>query len=407
VRRVLTLVLTVSALSLAPGVAHAAGTCQGLPATIESAGGTVTGTEGPDVILVTGPADVDALGGEDTICVSGGTLDAGSGNDQVSVSGTGGQHADLGAGDDTYVSVGQTDYVDLNAFDSEGTDHIDTGDGRNDEVGTGARGESNHDVINTSQGALVHLQAGAGSGVQLLGGGAISFVATDKAAYVFNGRHGTLTRNRVSVATYAITTLSYEVRGQRAAVTVKGSNRADSVTVDEVADFQADLGAGSDHLRLSQSGPRSGRVEGGSGENYLTVIATTRITGDLARRTLTQVSGDRRTQWFLAGFDSMDLSARTIDVEGRGVPDNITAYGCDVALDGRGGRDVFTVGTVLRGLPTPKCQHRGVLEGGPGDDTLYGGDGPDVLLGGAGNDLASGGRGSDRCVAEHENSCER
>ena len=53
------LVLIASALSFAPGAAHAVGSCQGLPATIESAGGQVTGTVGADVILATGTAAID------------------------------------------------------------------------------------------------------------------------------------------------------------------------------------------------------------------------------------------------------------------------------------------------------------------------------------------------------------
>ena len=74
--------------------AQAAGeTCRGEAATIVGTGSTLTGTEGRDVI-VTGPAGVvDALGGDDLICVTGSvrTYDvlsvvAGAGNAVFSVS---------------------------------------------------------------------------------------------------------------------------------------------------------------------------------------------------------------------------------------------------------------------------------------------------------------------------------
>src|SRR3712207_8807042 len=72
-------------LALGTSPAQAAGTCQGMAATIESSGGTVTGTPGDDVILVTGPADVNALEGHDVICMAEGTLLAGPGDDRIEV----------------------------------------------------------------------------------------------------------------------------------------------------------------------------------------------------------------------------------------------------------------------------------------------------------------------------------
>ena len=54
-RRGVALALVAPVVSLLPTTtAHAASTCQGLPATIEGSTGAVTGTAGPDVIVVTG-----------------------------------------------------------------------------------------------------------------------------------------------------------------------------------------------------------------------------------------------------------------------------------------------------------------------------------------------------------------
>ena len=69
--------------------AHAAESCQGQQATLVGPGsdGVITGTEGVDVIVTNGATEVDALGGNDRVCVtnvSGDTaVDTGSGNDAV------------------------------------------------------------------------------------------------------------------------------------------------------------------------------------------------------------------------------------------------------------------------------------------------------------------------------------
>lgn len=66
-----------------PAVAE---TCQGKPVTVlDSDGGYVEGTEGDDVILVSGGGDstIDALGGDDTICFENGVVRAGPGRDAV------------------------------------------------------------------------------------------------------------------------------------------------------------------------------------------------------------------------------------------------------------------------------------------------------------------------------------
>jgi Ca2+-binding RTX toxin-like protein len=87
-RAALTVALVVpSTMALTGPVAptYAAATvCQGQPATIEGSTGIISGTEGNDVIVSTGPdTDVRALGGNDLVCVVGGFVYSGLGDDSV------------------------------------------------------------------------------------------------------------------------------------------------------------------------------------------------------------------------------------------------------------------------------------------------------------------------------------
>jgi hypothetical protein len=98
----------------APAYAAAA-VCQGQPATIEGSTGTIAGTEGNDVIVATGPdVDVQALGGNDLICVVGGQVETGFGDDSVVSTAAAGTSttAYLGSGRDSYVGgAGRSDVV--------------------------------------------------------------------------------------------------------------------------------------------------------------------------------------------------------------------------------------------------------------------------------------------------------
>ena len=108
-RVALTAVLVVPsavALTAIAGPAHAVAVCQGQPATIEGSTGTITGTEGNDVIVSTGVSTVVmALGGNDLICVVGGEVHTGAGDDSVVSTGPVGitTVAFLFGGTDTFV----------------------------------------------------------------------------------------------------------------------------------------------------------------------------------------------------------------------------------------------------------------------------------------------------------------
>ena len=118
-RAALTIALVVpSAIALTGPVAPtyaAAAVCQGQPATIEGATGTITGTEGNDVIVSTGAAtDVRALGGNDLVCVVGGNVSTGTGDDSVVSTAPAGTVtvAYMSGGTDTYVGgAGGSDVI--------------------------------------------------------------------------------------------------------------------------------------------------------------------------------------------------------------------------------------------------------------------------------------------------------
>jgi Ca2+-binding RTX toxin-like protein len=104
----LLLVASLTLVAAAAPASYAAATCQGRPATIEAASGTVTGTEGNDVIVTTGPdATVHALGGDDLVCVAGGQVSTGDGDDTVVSTAHAGQltEVSLEGGSDFYTNV--------------------------------------------------------------------------------------------------------------------------------------------------------------------------------------------------------------------------------------------------------------------------------------------------------------
>jgi Ca2+-binding RTX toxin-like protein len=86
---------------------YAATMCQGKPATIEGRTGILTGTEGDDVIVAhRRVSGVDALGGNDLICVEFGYVSTGLGDDSVVSDAPSGYFTSVSlvGGNDTYVS---------------------------------------------------------------------------------------------------------------------------------------------------------------------------------------------------------------------------------------------------------------------------------------------------------------
>ena len=148
-RRGVALALVAPVVSLLPtSTAHAASTCQGLPATIEASTGTITGTGGPDVIVVTGSVGrVSAGDGDDLICLVGTSklpgfrifiqVDPGDGDDVVDASAAGAHTSTvLGSGADSFTGSAFNDAVfagtevPLGTTGDPGPDQVTTGPGR-------------------------------------------------------------------------------------------------------------------------------------------------------------------------------------------------------------------------------------------------------------------------------------
>jgi Ca2+-binding RTX toxin-like protein len=389
-RRTLTLVLTVPALWLVPGAAHAAGTCQGQAATIESTGGTVTGTEGADVILASGFATIDALGGNDTICGVGGSITAGAGDDSITVTpifATYFVKADLGPGVNHYVSTGEM----------------------NDSVTSGVVGQPDTDVVDLGPGGDdLDLTLAAGSNVTATAGPATQFPDSmtvhsapgDAAAWQLQ-LPATLSRAGVPVGSFAgfgRVTLSL---GTQAAASVAGTDGPDMVAV-AAGKVDADLGAGHDFLQLSRFFgvvPTEGSLDLGRGKDELSIDAQGHVDLDLRKGT----SGHLR----IAGVERAYLAARHVDYVGSRRSDTVYAIGCHVALRGGPGNDLLYKAGEDTAPSRPPCrQYRFHIFGQGGNDRMMAWTGRDVLVGGPGRDHADGGGNIDVCRAEVLKRCD-
>jgi hypothetical protein len=138
--------------------------CFGLQATI-AGNGTVTGTNGDDVII-TGNGDdtVDGKGGNDRICTRGGDdhVRGGTGNDRIN-SGNGTDNTGGHAGDDIVQSTGGDDDVQ----GGDGMDRVQGGEG-NDTLNGGdgsdsVQGQGDNDLLAGNAGAPDYCDGGTGT----------------------------------------------------------------------------------------------------------------------------------------------------------------------------------------------------------------------------------------------------
>lgn len=350
--RLLVLAVAVTSIATVTGspstYASVTPTCQGELATAVGSPTTATivGTNGHDVIISNG-SDVEARGGDDTICVSGGSLrvDGGEGHDSLRI---------YAVADATTLAGGT------------GTDTLS--------------------VVSSN---------GAAWTVDVPG----QRISTESAsATIVDFEHYRLGRASWSSLDFTggagrdILDLTGEVRPPRE------------------RPLTALLGDGDDALMLmpGQTGG-SESVNGGHGHDAITMVRPGRqalgtVYGSLLQH-LFSINGSTDTYFF--GFE--DVVARNfsrVSLQGDSADNVLRAYGCEASLYASAGDDVlrFTRSPHCRGSD-PGGYVTAV--GGPGNDRMVGSGNDDVLLGGDGRDVAWGGNGTDLCVAEARRACEK
>lgn len=413
--------------------AHAAApsTCQGLPATITADGGPVTGTPGDDVISTTGVVQIDALAGHDVICAEVGTIYAGLGNDSVlsTAIAASSMTVHLGQGDDAFTAAHGNNTVDPQPGDSLGRDRIFTGDA-SDTVFSGVPTEANLDEVDlgpTGADAL-SVVLPAGSDLQADGGGVPSGASWDSLYLTDPGSpaaawsvdlDGSVRRSGDVVAGFSRFSAYGVYLGATAEVSVAGTGLGDNLTLGD-GTYDVSLGRGNDKVTLSSHATEvSGRIRGGlDSDGLVAQFRQRRLLVDLkaghVRADSISVSAE--------GFQNLYGGAPKVRVLGDKQSNGIQVVGCDVRVEGRGGRDYLSylgvedapecakVSTYFAGGRGPDrlsgSNRAERLVGGRGNDRLTGFAGKDVLLGGPDRDRADGGKGKDRCVAEVRVACE-
>ena len=449
---VLSTAVLIGLAALAPPSASAAGeTCQGQAATVVGAPGTfrLAGTEGPDVIVTNGSMELDALGGDDLICVTvrGAQVQAGAGDDVVDTTGvtrlSGTTY--LGAGSDRFVGGASRDEVYSGAASPGSSDMTDTerdvidtgpaaGSGivDRDGVTSGQAGQPNTDVVRMDNGALSWRGVPAGSAVIDGGSGSsigLEVTATDAVSIDAPSQ-------TVSFGTGPALTMSgfrgFYVLAQDgpASFDFVGSDRDEELTMEfwKATPHTVDMGAGDDRVHYYSYGRRAASGAsyiGGPGRDELELTLPDEVDLDLDLRRGRLALGPRSNVVTVpaTGFEDATTMAEDVEVVGTDDTNEIYVYACRARVDGRKGRDhLLTFDTVMdeglrcKGARVTFLGGRGHdrLEGTRGGDRLFGGRGNDVmsgdsgrdlLAGGPGRDKADGGSGRDTCHAEKRRSC--
>jgi Ca2+-binding RTX toxin-like protein len=384
-------------------------------------GAWTNGTEGDDVIVGDGPVSsaINALGGNDIICINEGNVYAGDGDDSVVVIGSDPEKlvdVTLGAGDDRFVGGPGQDYVDHDngmpgtGIYSPGTDVIFTGAG-SDTVGSRPPNEPNHDIVDLGSGPdWLSLDLPAGSAAQVEGGtgGDHMDLAGAAADYAVDLGTGAVTRAGVEAASFSGFEEYWLWVVGPGALRVVGTPGRDAMVVD--AD-RLDLrtGSGRDTIQIdalpdgSPGLPVSGVVDLGPGRDRLEAGADRLMVADLTQGLLMLENVSRQGRLDLLGVEDLNGGAQRIVMRGGPGSNMLRGFGCQVRLQGGAGADHLHAGPWLHRRST--CH--AVLAGGAGRDVMSGREGNDRLLGGPGTDVAHGRQGIDTCSAERQTSCER
>ena len=429
-RRTTTLLAStlIGASLLQPTVATAqAPTCQGKAATIDGTGATqVVGTEGNDVIYSDTAGTVDALGGDDVICVGPGNggpiVKAGAGNDVVDATTATGVTAVLGEGDDTFLGSSAVDSVIAGTapYADDGTDVIRTGVafGVQDVVDTGQPGLPNSDEVHAGQVDLTWRGIATGAGVLDGGGSSTLRLQPESWGMSINTNLGNLSAARwpANQAISGFTDFVVTSHPDLTHFSFDGDVRDESLSFDGLRKttlFQVSMGNGDDDLTVisSQKTHRHASFSGGSGTDRFALVMPTvsDVDLDLSRNKLSTGRGNGEETVTARGFEDATIVAPDVELVGTGRRNTLRVDACRATVEARGAKDmVSALVTGGSNAGTLRCRdgRRMRFLGGGGNDVLIGSGGPDVLIGGPGRDRAEGKRGRDTCEAESSSSCE-
>lgn len=447
--------LGLALLTPAYSASAAAETCRGEAATIVGTGPTLTGTEGRDVVVTGTATSIDALGGDDLVCVTGGgninrlDVKAGYGNDVVDTTALGATYyvtVDLGAGADLLEGGAADESVTTGSAEGSGgadgdTDLVRTREG-DDRVGVGSVGpsaEANIDAVELGPGDDIATTESRTmpSGAVVDGGEGTDQISVDftndGAASVDMGEGivrvgddpGARTMSLTSFETADISTTWPGGSGAwgPASVSYTGTSRDDVVTLrlDRSAsdpDVSVQTYSGDDQVLFTNTPTSDTRVDTGRGDDELVAASPNgRVRLDLARGVWRSARyfGDPE-YWgstpdvVTSAVDNVEnafLMAPEAKLVGDGRANELSVNACRAAVRGGAGADHLTAiaGDPFWDVFSYDCTPTATMSGGPGTDRLRGGAGKDRLRGDGGhdrlqgrggNDVLLGGRGKDR-----------
>lgn len=405
--------------------AQAAGeTCRGEAATVVGTGPSLTGTEGRDVIVTGTATRVDALGGNDLVCVTGSTsgsdfvdVDAGTGDDVVDTTAVQPGHyviSVLGAGADTLVGgrAKDTAYAGVQERTPNGgyasgadteTDTIDTGEA-NDGVFTGSPGAPNRDVVTLGRGIdYLYVNGSALTPEAVLDGGEGEdglLITAGSGDVTLDMTQGTFTSGQ---GTARLTGFDFTRLGVgTGTVTFRGTEGDDDLTVrpiDGAPTLDLTTGGGNDTVALEPATAiaAGSRIDAGAGDDTLVAATETgRLALDLPAQRLSVGAVDARA----TGLEDAFLMAPEVGMTGDGGDNALRWNGCDATMRGGSGNDALRWQfDYLFESYTFRCSGDVSMNGGDGRDSLRGSTSDDVLVGGRGRDTIEGRGGADRIRA--------
>jgi Ca2+-binding RTX toxin-like protein len=440
---VASLVTAVLAASGSPSVAADAPTCDGQAATIVGDGSraTITGTEGPDVIVSNGAGRVDARGGDDTVCVTGNVSEVdfdvkvfdGTGDDVVIDQATLVPDAPgvIGApltvslveGGDRFVGNDVGELV----LARSGADTIETGGGGDTVVvgsqESGAPGRPDF-TGRVDVGGAGSVTVGPDTGP------AATFVTDGSAPAGISLGYDVPTTGSWSIDVPAGTVsldgdLAFRVEGFRSYSwflwrvdsfvgtsgddVVNAAHLGDAVLGDGAdrvvaphVDGPVDAGAGPDLVQVGRPDPGTAPLlTGGDGQDSLQLSGTGGVTLD--EGTGVVAYDDQPETHQLAGFEDLLVRADRLTYDGTSGPDRLLVDACRVVVrTGDGDDHVSATTRIGPDYEDGRCRTRATLDVDLGDgadrldaapfqrSTVRGGPGPDVVDAGGTVDAGTG-----------------